>query len=51
MEGCPDEQETDCTLSEAEMKRLDDALHKIEIACVRYAKGSADEKHIEQSSK
>ena len=42
---------TEITLSEEEMKRLDDALQKIEIVGERYAKGSADEKHIEQSSK
>lgn len=39
------------TLSESEMKRLDDALGKIEVVGDRYAKGSDDEKNIEQPSK
>ncbi len=39
------------TLSESEMKRLDDAIGKIEVVGDRYAKGSADEKNIEQPSK
>lgn len=42
---------TEIALSESEMKRLDDALQQIEIVGDRYAKGSADERNIEQHSK
>ena len=39
---------TEITLSESEMKRLDDALQKIEISGERYASGSDDERNIER---
>ncbi len=39
---------SEITLAESEMKRLDDALQKIEIAGERYASGSDDERNIEQ---